>query len=355
MKSLVFYTIHQAPHNTYTFRCLEDEYILRVFYLRDKLPNYNWEDSEFYYPGENGGGIIKYIQTALRSDFCVISGWQSYKYIVLILILLAFKKRFAIYLDVDLGSLKRYRSLKKLILTLTPVVFVTGLYGEKFLKRYLKKTEVYNFPYGVKTFSKSDVVNSNNGRSNALHNGDSIKVFISNRFIDRKGYHIVRFLLTSLKEKGLLDQFSFIIAGDGPLYEPEHKLISAITPDARFLGWIDYNDYRANMLKTDVYLHCSEYEPYGIPPVDAFNCRKTIVLTNKVYSMFDIIEMGAKVYSFNYNDPQRLVDIFVNLSYNRSELYSAGQFDGLSEKPSYLFENIYMNAMNEIFSRSVKN
>jgi hypothetical protein len=353
MKTVTFFTIHQAPHNTFTFRSLDQFYNIKVFYLKEKLTNYNWENTDFYYPGETSKSLYSYVYNAFKTDLAIISGWQSYKYVILILLLLIFNKEFAIYLDLDINSLRKHGFFKRILLRKTPIIFITGLYGERFLKRYLKKKDVYNFPYAVKTFNKNLIESINKERKNKIAYGDKIRVFISNRFIERKGYHLVRYLISSLKENNLLNNFQFSIAGNGILFHDEKSSLLKICEDLQFLGWIEYQKYRQEMIDTDIYLHCSEYEPYGIPPVDAFCCKKEIILTKKVYSYYDIIQMGGKVRVFSYNHPEELFTIFNDLSQNRDALYLDYNVNFLEENEEYLFKDKYLNVLDGIFSKKI--
>lgn len=92
LKKITFFTIHQAPHNTFTFQGLNNAYELEIFYLKEKLHQYNWEKDDFYYPGSYSTSLFNYIKSALKSDFSIISGWHTKKYIFLMIILRLFKK-----------------------------------------------------------------------------------------------------------------------------------------------------------------------------------------------------------------------------------------------------------------------
>jgi hypothetical protein len=347
MKSITFFTIHQAPHNTFTFHSLENSFFLNVFYYQQKLKNYGWEINDFFYEKNEKKGIIEHIKWALKSDLVVISGWHNYKYILLILLMLLFNRRFAIYLDVDINSLRQYKLIKKNILKITPIIFVTGLYGESFIKRYLHKKNVFNFPYGVKSFDMEIVNKINEERISAIRKGERIRVFISNRFIERKGYHLIRSLLNYLKKENIIENFQFIIAGNGLLFDQEKELISAITKNIIFLGWINYLEYRNNMINCDVYLHCSDFEPYGIPPVDAFLCKKEIILTKKVYSKYDILNLGGKVFDFDYRKSFELHSIFRYIANNRSLVYASNK-NVKNNNEEFLFANIHIETINKI-------
>ena len=345
MKTVTFFTIHQAPHNTFTFRSLEKDFKLNIFYYKDKLDDYNWKKNDFYYQSVKNKGFINHLRCALNSDLVIISGWQNYRHLLLIFLMLVFKRKFALYSDLGISSLRKKKMIKKGILKIAPFVFITGIYGEKFLKRYLKKDNVYNFPYGINAFDSKEIDNINNQRIIDIQQGNKIKIFISNRFIERKGYHLVRSLLNYLRKEELIDAFQFIIAGNGPLFTKEKELMSQLTNNILFLGWIDYNEYRGQMKICDIYLHCSENEPYGIPPLDAFVCKKNIILTKNIYSKYDINELGGKMYEFNYKKENELHYIFQKIAKNRSLLYSLNEKKNV-KFPCYLFRDIHLKVIN---------
>jgi glycosyltransferase involved in cell wall biosynthesis len=349
MKTITFFTIGQAPHNTFTFKPISKEYTVVVYYLKEKISSYSWKNKDFFYPGFCNKNLLQYIIQALRSDLIVISGWQSYKYVILYPILLLARKKFALYWDVDIQSLKKYGLIKKYILQFSPIIFVTGVYGEKFMRRYLRKRNVFNFPYGIETEKSSNIISVNNVRRAILEENGIINVFISNRFICRKGYQLVRHLFTRLNDKGFMNNFHFVIAGNGELYEDEKRQILQISDKVKFLGWIEYDKYKSEMLNCDIFLHCSEFEPYGIPPVDAYCNMKSIVVTSKVYSLYDILEFGGRVNVFEYNKPEKLVDIFCDLLKNKNDIYKFNNHNFLKQEKSYLFENTYLTKLKEIF------
>lgn len=347
MKIITFFTIHQAPHNTFIFKVLEKDYSIKVFFSREKLTNYDWEKSDFFYKKNIGNNFFKQLKSCVSSDLVIVSGWQNIKHIFLIIIMFIFNRKFAIYMDLGVKSLKKYKIIKKSILRNSPVVLITGIYGEIFMKKYLRKESVFNFPYGVKSFNLKTVEMINMKRSERLIKGDKMRVFISNRFIERKGYNIIRSLLLYLKKEGFSNNFQFIIAGNGDLFEYEKTLIHEIDNKVIFLGWIDYEMYRENMLNCDIFLHCSEYEPYGIPPIDAFLCNKTIILTKNIYSKYDILNFGGKVFEFDYKKPYELHLIMKKIIIDSSILYKNKQTINTGD---FLFSKIHLDAICGILS-----
>jgi hypothetical protein len=353
LKKITFFTIHQAPHNTFIFQGLIEHFNLEVFYLNEKHKSYNWYKRDFYFPGSYNNSILKYISSALKADLSIISAWQSKKYLILIFFLKLFNKNFAIYTDLDISTLKNYACIKRFILKTTPNILVTGIYAQIFLRRYLKHKNVYNFPYGVKANNNLLVSSNNSIRQNELLNNKKIIVFISNRFIIRKGYDMVIKLLQDLVINKINTNFHFRIAGNGQNYDSIKKAIGIINIECDFLNYIEYENYVDEMLKCDIYLQCSEYEPYGIPPIDAFLNRKIIVATSKIYSIYDIYSLNGKVYEFQYQDSLKLLSYFIHFNINKHNLYNFNFQDNrnkylFEENNSYLFQKIHLNTLKSI-------
>lgn len=348
MKSVTFFTIHQAPHNTFTFKGIEEHFKIKVFYLKEKLSNYGWKSKDFYYDGELKNNFFAQIKTAISSDLIVVSGWHSIKYLYLYIFLLIFNKKYAVYLDLDIDSLRKYGFIKRVFLKISPIVFITGTYGETFLRRYLKKKEVYNFPYGVKFPGSNLVKNTNEIRKNEILNNDKIRVFISNRFIERKGYNIIESLIKYLVDNDLLERFHFKVAGNGMLFDEISNRIKKVSNEIEFLGWIDYLEYLNQMSQCDVYLHCSDYEPFGIPPVDAFCWGKQIFVTSKVYSYYDVKKLGGNIISFDNKKPEVLNFLFLNLYKDSESLYANNNKNDLFNSTNYLFENLYTTTIRKL-------
>jgi hypothetical protein len=348
MKSVTFFTIHQAPHNTFTFKGIDKHFKIKVFYLKEKLSNYGWKSKDFYYNGELKNNFFAQIKTALSSDLTVVSGWHSIKYLYLYIFLFIFNKKYAVYLDLDIDSLRKYGFIKRVFLKNSPIIFITGTYGETFLRRYLNKKEVYNFPYGVKVPDCNIVKQTNELRKNEILNNDKIRVFISNRFIERKGYDIIESLIKYLVDKNLMDRFHFKIAGNGMLFDHISSKIKKVSDEIEFLGWIDYSEYLDQMSQCDVYLHCSDYEPFGIPPVDAFCWGKQIFVTSKVYSYYDVKRLGGNIISFDNKKPEVLNSLFLNLYKDSESLYVSNNKNDLFNSTTYLFENLYTTTIRKL-------
>lgn len=212
------------------------------------------------------------------------------------------------------------------------------------MRRYLNKKDVYNFPYGIKA-SNVDVINRHNQiRIKKIQENNKMIVFVSNRFIMRKGYNMIITLLKNLVNNNIAHKYHFRIAGNGDLYSNIKCEINKINIQCDFLDYIDYNKYINEMLNCDIYLQCSQFEPYGIPPIDAFLNNKVIVATSKIYSIYDIYELNGKVYEFNYNDHKKLYYYFQEFINKKENLYP----QKIIRNDLLLFKNIHLNTLNSI-------
>lgn len=88
------------------------------------------------------------------------------------------------------------------------------------------------------------------------------------------------------------------------------------------------------MLNTDVFIHASIFEPFGIPPIDAMKCGKVLVCSKGIKSVEGIIEDGSNGYDFNPKDDDKLYKTCV-------QSYSIEMnLNKLERKPKKKFTNI---------------
>lgn len=94
-----------------------------------------------------------------------------------------------------------------------------------------------------------------------------------------------------------------------------------IKPDIKFLGWIENDTYSEYMEQTDVFIHASIFEPFGIPPVDAMKYGKLLIVSDGVKSTDEIILDGVNGYIFSAGDAKELASKIKNVVKNRKNLY----------------------------------
>lgn len=167
-------------------------------------------------------------------------------------------------------------------------------------------------------------VEINDKRQEALASGAKMKLLIANNFDQRKGYRIVYDAFSHLKKAGILNQFEINIAGIGEELEIYQGKISELSDKIKFLGWIEVEQYRQLMRETDIYLHASLREPFGIPPVDALNLGKLLIVSDTVHSCCGIIENGKNGFTYPATDASALANALVQALNLGKDVYQLG-------------------------------
>jgi glycosyltransferase involved in cell wall biosynthesis len=187
--------------------------------------------------------------------------------------------------------------LKKLIKTLiiksADYLFVTSESAQKYFTANfnISKGKIKIFPYAHNYDFEYQPNNQN----------DKIKIFIANRFIERKGHHIVLESFRLLREKMLLDSFDIVIAGGGEQYKFYKDKYLKLSEFINVYEWIENDEYISHLKSSNIYLHASIFEPFGIPPLDAMQLGKVVIVSDGVKSLNTFLNRskGLMIYPAN--------------------------------------------------------
>ena len=353
-KNISMITVHPAPYMDVIFNQLSLKYNLNIYYNHSKSKDKSWKNQN-YTKGksvETFKDSLVSLNKILKSDFIIIGGW-SYKFnIILIFILIIFRKKFAVTSDVPevdrINNIKKF--IKSNVFKMIPYFFLTGLScKEHYIKYYnIDEKKIKIFPYGILFPNEQEIININENRKNEILNKNSkIKILIANRFIKRKGYEIVIESFKKLKQLNLLNQFEITIIGNGQLYEQYKTIFNKISKDIKLLGWVEIDEYEQLLNNCDIYIHTSIFEPYGIPVVDAMIRGKLVIASNGVMSAIDFIKNGYNGFIYNANNSNELNKILINLLKEKSNIYKIGK-NALNSNYS-IFKN-YNKVLDEILN-----
>lgn len=143
--------------------------------------------------------------------------------------------------------------------------------------------------------------------------GDRIKVLVANNFVERKGYATLFRALERLNDFDVRSFFHFIILGHGEEKDKYMRIAESLDMDIEFYGWIEPEKYQRFMDETDVYIHPSIEEPFGIPPIDAMGRKKVVIVSDGVKSTDKIIKNGVNGYIYSSRDVNGLLNILLSL------------------------------------------
>lgn len=330
MKSkLLITTNHPANYMDVLFNGLSSHYNLTILYNKDKSTEKLWKKQDFY-PSEiiKDIPILKILSILDNQDFLIIGGWKGKINFSIILYLILRRKRFSVFSDVpdekNINFFKKF--VKKILFYFIPYIFVTGKTGlEHYSKHYnLPSKKLKIFPYSILLPNKEKTLLKNQqlDKELILDKNKKIKIFIANRFINRKGYDVIADAFIKLKMENLLDVFSIKIAGTGEEYQKYKSIFNDLDSKIEILDWIEvdkYNEYIENM---DIFIHASNFEPYGIPVLDSMAHGKLTIASTGVMSAVDYIIDAENGFLFEKGNSDELFNILKNISFNREKYIS---------------------------------
>ena len=150
------------------------------------------------------------------------------------------------------------------------------------------------FPYGIDTEVKI---------STKKHQIDRIDVLVATNFLPRKGHSVLFEALKMLdkEDERIKSKYHFTFVGKGDELGKCQTIARELSIDTKFLGWVENEEYHRLMDETDVYIHPSIEEPFGIPPVDAMCKGKVVIVCDGVMSLRGLIRQGEN--GFHYSSP----------------------------------------------------
>lgn len=141
--------------------------------------------------------------------------------------------------------------------------------------------------------------------------------------------------------------FHIDICGHGPLFEEYSNKVKVLDLDIKMHGWVEPAEYTRLMSETDVYIHASLEEPFGIPPLDAMYKKKVVVVSDGVKSTDRIIDNGVNGFMYKANDAVELARILLSL--NRDDFASIGEKAHETVAKNYSIQR-NIESLNECFS-----
>ena len=325
---IVFSTNHPAPYMDRLFESLNSKYDLEVIYSRSETGDKEWGASLEFFPGRIASKLsYKDVRKVVsEADLIIAGGWAGGIHLKLILQALVQKRSLGIFSDApDIENKNQlFRIIQSHLLTLIPYFFVTGeAAGDQFSAVYkVPREKILNFPYYPSFFPGRDELKRRNiQRHHLLSEKNLIKVLIANRFIERKGYDVILSALRYVADQGKIDKFEISIAGTGVLFEEYKKAILVYSSSVSFLGWISPERYKEELLSADILVHASHFEPYGLPPVEASLCGKTVVASKGVYSALDLARFSKNVHLFEQGNGLALGEALIKIAGDALKIY----------------------------------
>ena len=305
-----------SPYMDIWYRGIAKRHNLSVVYNAKSNPGHPWKS----FQGFNGKFASEMSLNDLRKlvkskDIVIAGGWiKLYTFMALIW---GFWYHRTTIMTTDhpfhpnkwVTLFKKYFLYKKLDYIFCATEATCNLINETYGK--IVEGKVRFFPYGINT--DVEIVTTNSS-------GNDIKLLVATNFLPRKGHRILFEALQMLDNEPteIKNRYHFTFIGVGVELEQCKSIAKTISIDTKFLGWVENEEYLRLMDGTDVYVHPSIEEPFGIPPVDAMCKGKVVIVCDGVMSLRGIIRQG--INGFHYASPienpkasKELMDILLKL------------------------------------------
>jgi glycosyltransferase involved in cell wall biosynthesis len=353
MKSVLITTTHTAPYIDLWVSALIKEFKVNVFYLYRISKEKKWKQYENLTGNEYSDySFLKKIEIFRRYDLVIFGGWHILTNVLLCFALIPFKTKVAFFCDYPIMTTVRTNFLKKIS---KKVIFYVANYifpASESCKKYLHST--YNirnekmrvFPY-AHSLPVSDVKLINEERIKQLKNGNPINLFIANNFLERKGFNVFADALQQIGDE-YISKLKIRVAGTGEKMNYYRQYLEPLNFQIEFLGWIENKQYEEEMDNCDVFIHASIFEPFGIPPIDAMQRGKFIIVSDGVKSTNHFSKQNKRILLYSANNSQMLVDRLKYIIDNKSSLYDNYEETIKLVNHFYSIEN-NINAVKSIF------
>lgn len=353
MKKVLLTTNHPAPYINKWIESINLHYEIDVLYYAEKSKIKAWKYFSPY-PGNiiKDLSITEIFKHVKHSDLVILGGWKKLHYLTIILCGLLTHRKLVLFSDYPTEHEKNIRYLIKKIIFRSCFDYIfcaTQSTCNYYASTYnIANSKLLVFPYMSMKNLKEDFSYWPK-RIKQIQEGDNIRVFIANNFYERKGYRTVLKALEKLKNGNIISLFSFKIAGNGEEFEKYKEELQQLNPEIMFLGWIEDEQYNEMMLNTDIFIHASTFEPFGIPPIDAMKCGKVLIASKGVKSVEGIIENGVSGYYFDPKDDEKLYQILKLIISNKKSLDKIG---GQAQKAinKYYKENIIIETIDKVIT-----
>ena len=352
-KKILFYNAIPMPHSIMLHKALlESGYEVYFWYYKDLTSLYPWKNLarnvDYYIYGREGNNLKKLIKQTLKSDLVIITGWHTEIHVLLAFFCFFNKIKYGYWLDVgEIPKSGLKLAIKQVLLKLSNFLLVTSPEGIRRISKWgkISESKFREFPYLSIEDNKMEMVEINKQRALDIISGDKIRVLISNRFEKRKGYNCVLNALKYLKIDGI-DKFKFTIIGSGSEFEYYNKAFKELDLQIEFKFWVEYDEYLRLLKESDLLIHASIHEPFGIPPVDAMALGKLVIVSDGVMSTFDRIVDCENGMLFSADDSVNLFEVLKKISYDPNLVYKLGKKAYIDSRAYGI--NLNLDVINEL-------
>lgn len=347
MNQIIFSTNHPAPYIDRWIKILKTKYTVKTLYRNHKSAYKSWSS-----PSPYEGKIIsnlslrETIELCKSSQLVILGGWHEKCYLKLLLASKLTNSKVVLFSD--------YPTLERSWLNIhfKQFFFQNTLNGilcatESTRQIYSNTIRMPNdklllFPY----LPISEINQANS--FNTKNENRKLNIFIANSFYPRKGHDVLYSAFKQLKSNNLLDRFNIVITGNGEEFKHYENLYKKLATNIKILGWVENNEYEQLMADTDIFIHASHFEPFGIPPLDALKCSKLLIVSNGVESTSQLINNSENGFIFKKGDWNQLANILADIAINPSIITTCAQ-NGHKTFQEHFSESVILQTIEKLF------
>lgn len=344
MKVCIFIT-HPSQFDVPVFR-LGKEFI-HVVFTDSSLCNSNfdpelkrnviWEEnilSGFSYeilPNKNIFNCIYNILKKGKFDLVITSGYFRYEYLVSIILSLFLSKKNAIRIDSvgfnNTGIKKLYKFFLIFVINLfVDYFFVVGKLSKLFLiDNGISKNKILFFGYITNSdfFAVESTINNDEKetllKKYNLPSSNKIVLCVSKHILREAPFDTINAF--SLLQK---ENIHLVIVGDGILNNKLKDLANELKiTNISFVGYIEFSLLPKFYAISDLFVHDSRDEPWGVSVQEAIACNIPVIASNKVGAGYDLIIENKNGFVYNvgdYHDLSNKIKLSLMLNQNMISL-----------------------------------
>jgi glycosyltransferase involved in cell wall biosynthesis len=312
-----------TPYNNYLFRSVaaDPEIDLTVHFMESAVPSHPWKSqlacgfkSRTYKRLLGLDWHLLRLAVLDEKSFFIIGSWHELTVILLINLLILYRRPFAVWTDTPNLDQKRNPIkgiLRKIwlqqIFTHACYLMGTGIPAISALEKMnCHRYKLVNFPYFIDLDFFTPISKPREKKVN-----DQIVFLSSGQLVNsHKGYDLALRALAITKEKIVNHRFLYRIAGIGPDKETLESIAKEVGlfEELEFVGWLEPGELLNFYRSGDVFLHPSPFDPYGNSVLEAMASGLPVIGSDKAGSVLDRIKHMENGLVHRANDIDDLAD-----------------------------------------------
>ena len=342
---------------------LDNSVALEVIYLRRSLREYPMEDGPAvgyrWKALESLASTVSLLWSSVsqRKTLWLVGGWGSPKYVLLLLLLSVMGRRFWLLTDAPIpeGRVQEAwkRALRRRLLqywfTRCAGIIGTGKMAiERLIQMGVDETKLISIPCPLDE-SRFPV-----GEDYSKTSDNSVVIVCSGRLnIRDKRFDLAlrAFAAVSAAAKNAV-ACKLRIAGSGPDEQILRELVEelGIGSCVEFVGWLRQDQLAELYSRGHVYLHPTDFEPYGVTVVEALYSGLFTVASDGVGAAVELVQDGVNGTVFPHGDLEKLTAALMDAV----TAVAGGQIKKLSVRNASLAWKMdtYLETIKRVFSAS---